>query len=239
MIFLFLIETHMHTNQVSACGCSTGAEMAREYKRRGYDAVIVTDHFFNGNTCIDRSLAWEEKVKAFTKGYEDAKAEGDKIGLKVFFGFEYNHKGAEFLVLNISPEFLLKHPEILAERIGDFFSIVHENGGYIIHAHPYREADYLYMIRLYPDFVDAVEVYNAGNYPDRPNIMANIYADAYGLPKTAGSDLHDATRFRGSGMAFDEEIETLDDFIRLVSEGKGMPIIKGEVLKFRETKYNE
>lgn len=33
----------------------------------------------------------------------------------------------------------------------------------VIHAHPYREAPYIPEIRLYPDYVDGVEVYNVSN----------------------------------------------------------------------------
>lgn len=47
---LFTIETHLHTAQGSACAVSTGEEMARAHKAAGYDAIILTDHFFGGNT---------------------------------------------------------------------------------------------------------------------------------------------------------------------------------------------
>ena len=60
--------------------------------------MVVTDHFFNGNTAIDRSLPWEEKVELYCRGYENAKEEGDKIGLDVFFGVEWAFHGDEFLL---------------------------------------------------------------------------------------------------------------------------------------------
>ena len=34
-------ETHMHTSQGSACGRSTGAEMARAYKEAGYFLTVI------------------------------------------------------------------------------------------------------------------------------------------------------------------------------------------------------
>ena len=37
------------------------------------------------------------------------------------------------------------------------FKLVHEGGGIISQAHPYREASYIREIRTYPDFADAVE----------------------------------------------------------------------------------
>ena len=95
----FLYETHMHTCQASACGKCTGKEHARFYKEQGYTGIIMTDHFFGGNTAIDRKLPWEERIDLFWRGYEDAKEEGDRIGLDVFFGLEQNFRFDEYLIL--------------------------------------------------------------------------------------------------------------------------------------------
>ena len=62
--------------------------MARKYKEIGYTGLIVTDHFFNGNCAVPKDLPWKERIDMYYAGYEDAKAEGDKIGLQVFFGLE-------------------------------------------------------------------------------------------------------------------------------------------------------
>ena len=97
----YLYETHMHTSEASACAGSTGAQMARAYKEAGYTGIIVTDHFFYGNTSVDRSLPWEEWVRRFCLGYEHAKAEGERIGLSVFFGWEACYEGTEFLVYGL------------------------------------------------------------------------------------------------------------------------------------------
>ena len=34
-------------------------------------------------------LDWEQQVDLFMRGYESAKEEGDKLGLDVFFGWEF------------------------------------------------------------------------------------------------------------------------------------------------------
>ena len=86
----FFYETHMHTCQASACGKATGKEQARAYKEAGFAGIIITDHFFGGNTAVSRELPWEERVDLFWKGYEDAKEEGDRIGLDVFFGHVFS-----------------------------------------------------------------------------------------------------------------------------------------------------
>ena len=50
--------------------------MARAYQKAGYAGIVVTDHFFYGNTAADRSLPWKDWVEQFCKGYEHAKEHG-------------------------------------------------------------------------------------------------------------------------------------------------------------------
>ena len=96
---MYRYETHLHTCQGSACGSSTGAEHTRFYKERGYQGIFVTDHFFRGNTAVRRDLPWKERIDWFCSGFEDAWNEGQKIGLDVFFGWEENFEGDEYLIV--------------------------------------------------------------------------------------------------------------------------------------------
>ena len=199
----YLYETHMHTSEASACAGSTGAQMARAYKEAGYTGIIVTDHFFYGNTSVDRSLPWEEWVRRFCLGYEHAKAEGERIGLSVFFGWEACYEGTEFLVYGLDQAWLLAHPQIKDASIREQYALVHEGGGIISHAHPFREEDYIPEIRLFPEYVDAVEGVNAMHSSRasdcHKNPLFNERALAYGkehnLPFTAGSDAYDRRRY--------------------------------------------
>jgi len=214
-------ETHMHTSQGSACGRSTGAEMARAYKEAGYTGVFVTDHFFNGNCAVDRSLPWEEKVELFCKGYEDAKEEGDKIGLDVFFGFEYCFDAADFLVYNLDKEWLKAHPDIDKWEPRKAFRTMREDGGIIIHAHPFRERDYINHIHLFPRDVDGVEIVNGGHFPDETmNERARLYAGMYELPVTSGSDAHFAGHVPGCGVASDVRMKKITEYLELMKEGR-------------------
>ncbi len=99
--------------------------------------------------------------------------------------------------------------------------IVRENGGYIVHAHPFREKANAYridMIRLMPRDVDAVETYNAHS-SDFQNSMAEKYADAYKLPKLCGSDNHTGVQGVFAGVEFNEKLISSENFIKkLISE---------------------
>ena len=62
-------ELHLHTCIGSLCGISHGQDYIDYYKKRGYQGIFVTDHFFLGNTAIDRALPWTEWVDAYCEGY--------------------------------------------------------------------------------------------------------------------------------------------------------------------------
>ncbi|HWT27840.1 MAG TPA: PHP domain-containing protein [Mobilitalea sp.] len=219
MMALYQYETHLHTKEASACALLTGAEHVRLYKEAGYDGIIVTDHFFNGNSCIPEDLPWEERVELFCKGYENAKEEGDRIGLSVFFGWEANYDGAEFLIYGLDKEWLKQHPDMLSWSIEEQYAKVHEAGGFVVHAHPYRERPYISEVRLFPESIDAVEVVNIGNRNEEFDKKAACYAKKLKLPTMAGTDAHGFENCH-SGMAFNHRVEDINDFIEAVKSGK-------------------
>ncbi len=225
---LYTIETHLHTCQGSACGRSTGAETARAHKAAGYDAIIITDHFFGGNTAVPRDLPWEERIEMYCSGYEDARAEGDRIGLHVFFGLEWCWKGTEFLTYNLSKEYLLAHPEMEEWDIPTYLTNVRAAGAFVSHAHPFRQAPYLKgEPRLIPEFVDAVEIYNCGNAERLYNEQALEYARFHHLAMTSGSDGHWTGDMRG-GMRFATPMNTIEDFIRAVRTQQPFEVMTGD-----------
>lgn len=219
----YLYDTHVHTNQGSACGAYPGAAMARAYHQAGYTGIIITDHFFYGNTAVNRSLPWRDWVQAFCLGYEDAKAEGDRIGLQVLWGWESGYHGTEFLIYGLDKNWLLAHPEIKNATVEEQYQLVHEDGGIVVHAHPYREEDYIKEIRLFPEYIDAVEAVNAchsnpaSRYHYRPEFdeKALAYANEHHYPITAGSDMH-FTDLLGGGMAFTDRLKDVDDYVQAV-----------------------
>ena len=212
-------ETHCHTQEGSACGRASAAEMASACKAAGYDGLFVTDHFYNGNTAVDRTLPWDEWVRQFCLGYLHAKETGDRIGLRVCFGWEYSWEGNDFLTYGLSPEWLTAHPEIILVEPIKYLRMVRDAGGLIVHAHPFRQEHYVKYIKLLPEEVDAVEVFNAGNRDERFNERAKWYAENFHLPVTSGSDAHTADAFRG-GILTEADIQTGEDYARAVCSRK-------------------
>ena len=224
----YLYETHMHTCQGSACGVSTGAEQARFYKEMGYTGIIVTDHFTGGNTAVPRDLPWRERVDRFCSGYEDALIEGQKIGLDVFFAWEQNYDGDEYLVYGPDKAWLLAHPDVEHWTRQKQLEAVHGAGGAVIQAHPFRHRDYIKYILLGPKYCDGIEVANTGNTPDA-DACARRYAQAYHLLVTAGTDNHNCLKADPAklmGVELDARLTSVKDYARLIlSRGAIRPVI--------------
>lgn len=223
-------ETHLHTSQASACGSSKGSEHARFYKEMGYHGIIVTDHFFGGNTCIPERLPWKKRVERFCSGYEDALIMGQKIGLDVFFAWEQRFAVDEYLVYGLSPEWLLQHPEVERWNRREQLEGVHRYGGCVIQAHPFRDRDYIDKICLAPQFSDGIEVANAGNF-DYNDAYALRYAQEYNLLTIAGSDNHNSAYWKRypkglMGIETEEPIRDMQQFAQMLLSRKGFtPII--------------
>ncbi len=223
---MYKYETHLHTKEGSACSSAPAADMARAHKEMGYDGIFVTNHFFNGNTSVPRDLPWEERVDLYCRGYEIAKEVGDEIGLKVFFGIEYCVYNADLLIYGIDKDWIKANEQLLMhtdERV--LFAKIREMGGMIVHAHPFRSDPYIHHISLYPYDVDAVEVINGSHDPrNMYNERATLYADMYGLLKTGGSDTHHLDRMFGSGISVPEPINSHEDYLRMLKEGRVIPL---------------
>ena len=219
MMHSYKYETHTHTSQVSKCSKVTAQELVRFYKARGYSGLFVTDHFLNGNTTVSKELPWEESIGQFCGGYEQAYEEGKKIGLDVFFGWEYSYFGTDFLTYGLDKDWLMNHPNLLELTVNEYCDLVRGEGGFIVHAHPFREAGYIEMIRLFPRKVDAVEVINSER-TDFENRLAAQYADNYGLSKFAGSDIHSASKTRLSGLEFEKRLKCANDMAQAAKSGK-------------------
>ena len=228
----FLYELHLHTKEGSGCAVSAAAEMVDKYKASGFDGIFVTDHFFNGNCAVSNEIPWKERVELYCKGYENAKKRGDEIGLKVFFGWEYSYQGSDFLTYGLDKEWLKEHPEIMDMGIKQYCDFIHQNGGFIIHAHPFRERNYIEKMTLVPRCVDAVEGFNGGHLPqfEECNSRAVWYGNSYHLPIVAGSDNHSAEGEITGGIAAKAPIKECADLLDLIRYGDYRLYWKGEII---------
>ena len=215
----YLYETHLHTAGVSKCASSSGAEYIAPYIDSGYSGMIVTDHFFNGNSDLSRKLPWKEWVNRFCRGFEIAKEEGERRGFGVFFGWEETFDGFDdYLVYGLDKNWLLEHPEVRSWTRGEQYRSVKDAGGCVVQAHPFRMRHYIQRIVLSTGCVDAVEVANGGN-EEFSDSLAYRYAKKIGKPMTAGTDIHDASLIVGGeifGVYLEKKLNSIEDYVKII-----------------------
>ena len=230
---LYRYELHCHTQEGSTCSRFPAAELVRHYKEHGYDGVFISDHL-TGSTSVPRGLSHAEHMAYFSRnGYGIAREEGEKIGLKVFFGPELSicgsdrsdpiHRvgGNDFLVLGTTPEWWQQQTDFFSLLPRQQFDRIHAGGGFLIHAHPFLQADWVECIRLFPAYEDAVEVIN-GHSSDEDNARAAWYAQQYGLLTTAGTDAHSPDRHL-CGVEVPYECLAPQDVIAAIRSGAARP----------------
>lgn len=221
---MYLYETHLHTSPVSRCARASVRESLEYYKSLGYAGVFITNHYIGPGGLGDAS--YEERIHYYCSDYEQGKAIGDEIGLPVFFGVETSVGGTDFLVYGLDKAWFLRHPEIETMTKSEELALMMQAGALIVQAHPFREANYIDHIRLFPRHVHGVEVFNACRSPFE-NEMAERYAEHYGLLRFAGSDNHvAATQRLLGGMRDNEPIADEADFVKRVLAGEMIPFTK-------------
>ncbi len=218
---MFKFEIHLHSAGTSACGKSTATEMIDAAKQHGYAGIVMTNHFYQGNTCVDRKLPWEEFVNAYEQEYLEAKAYGEAEGITVFFGIEEVYTaGKEVLIYGITPAQLKSCTEYKSFSPTQKLEFFRSIGATLIHAHPFRDRAYIPNPDKKPDmkYFDGIECYNYFNQPEE-NVKAFVFAKNHNTIMTSGCDIHNSADFGKAGLAFYEEIKTYEQFIKNLKSG--------------------
>lgn len=219
---------HMHSAPCSGGGDDITKQIDVLIER-GYTGMVITNHFYGGDTLIDRSLPWGEFVDAYRQDYLRAVKYAAARDFDVFFGIEEHvGEGLEILVYGITPDLLAEHPELAGGDARDYIRIVHGAGGLIFQAHPYRKR--YYITKPGPidclDELDGIEVYNAANMPDANRKAARL-AKTLGLRCTAGSDGHSAESCGRAGIATRVRPRDAAELIEILKSGE-YEIYRGE-----------
>ena len=217
---IYKYEMHIHTARCSGGGSDIRAHIDTLIQK-GYSGMVVTNHFFNGDTKVDRNLSWEQFVDAYRQDYLYGLEYARGRDFDLLFGLEEHvGYGQEILLYGITPELIADHPELKTPDPVVYAEVVHSAGGLVYQAHPYRNAPWI--IRPEPleclDKLDGIEVYNAGNYPQW-NESAQRLADELGLACVAGSDGHGTDTAGRSGLGVKERIRCNEDLVRILKSG--------------------
>ncbi len=218
---MYKFEIHLHTNNCSDCASSSPEEMINTASEYGYSGIVITNHFYHGNTCVNRNLPWEDFMGEYIKDYEIARKCGTKKGITVFFGIEEGFApGKEMLIYGLEPQHFLKHPEFIMMSAKEKTDFVHSFGGICVCAHPFRDRAYIPNpdVAPNPDLFDGIEGFNFCNKPEE-NEKAFDFALKHKKIITSGSDTHNISNFGNAGIEFDCPVTDYATFIQKVKKG--------------------
>ena len=224
---VFRIDTHVHTSETSKCGRSSAAEMVAAYKAAGVDAIVISDHFVNGNSLCAPKAPWDMRMEQFLRGYHAACRAGKRLGVRTLLGWEWGHQCADYVTIGLDEGFLYDHPEIETMEPPAYCALVHACGGFVIRAHPFRQAAYMNGIKTaqYPEAVDAIEIINGGHVRiNRPDFdaLAKEQQEQYGKIATAGSDAHHVSEVWKTGMLLSCAVDSTQELAEALRAGKGV-----------------
>lgn len=192
------IDLHMHEKRFSKDSFLMLEEMVELAKKRGLDAICITDHDDMG-------------LRSYAEEYSK------KVGFPIFVGIEFYSLQGDILAFGID-----SYPD---ERISaqEFIDMVHEQGGVVISAHPFRHnrrglEDNLDTLKG----VDAIEILNGSTLPDA-TMMAVKYARKYGFAITGGSDCHYPDKVGICATYFPKEIRTMEELVTAIKNHECRP----------------
>lgn len=231
---MYKYDLHVHTNACSCCGVSTPEEQVKAYAEKGYNGIVVTDHFICGcnGTPIPRELTWKERIDRYYTAYERAaKAAEEYENFKAFFGAEYSYAGGhDILFYGLHKEFLYEHPEIENMPVEDMCRLLQSAGCLVVQAHPFRDREYNdHSVQPELYCADGTEIFNSCNYEEE-NQKALEFALKNHKIMTSGGDIHSASdeRIGLSGIFTNKPIESIDELVKILKSGNYSLCVKGE-----------
>ena len=214
--YKYQIELHAHTSHASGCSQITPKEMIETYKKLGYDAVAITNHFMYQHNCSSK----EAYIDAFMYDYEQTKIYGEESGLKVYLGAEirFTENNNDYLIFGVNKEMLSDIYDFLPKGIEYFRKNYPMSDSVFIQAHPMRDG----IQNVDASLLDGIEVFNMHPGHNSKVGIASVYAGENKISIiTAGSDFHHPNRnhegvsaLRGSYLP-----EDTFELARLIKEG--------------------
>ncbi|MBQ0110781.1 MAG: hypothetical protein KBS41_02510 [Oscillospiraceae bacterium] len=178
------IEMHCHCKPASGCGDFTAPELVNIYKKEGYDALLLTNHFMYS------TLPEKEYCDFWYADFEKAVKEGEKVGLKVMLGAELRFLDTgtyDFSLIGLDRSMLEKTHASLRFSPEYFYNKVKDDRSLLIQVHPFREPCRPYASSA----LDGMELING--HPRQNN--SNTYSARYlaqhpELLRVCGTDFH-------------------------------------------------
>ena len=176
------IELHAHTKPVSGCSEVLPEEMVKIYSDKGYDGVVITNHFYHSENK-------KEYIDNYLKGYEDTLKAAEGSNLKIYLGAEvrFIESPNDYLIYGVDRKILEDCFDYYYEGLAAYRTAVTLPNSVFVQAHPFRRD----MIRVDSKYLDGIETLNLHPNHNSAVAVATRYAREQGFKiKTIGSDFH-------------------------------------------------
>ncbi len=187
--YSFQTELHAHTSPASSCSQVLPEEMAETYKKLGYDAVTIANHFVYEY----QGLSKNEVIDRFFDNFERAEKRGKEIGIRVLLAAEirFSENENDYLIYGVTRKMLEEIYDLLPYGIENFRKVYKMPDSVFLQAHPFRED----MELVSPAILDGIEVFNMHPNHNSKVGIASVYAKEQNFSIiTAGSDFHHPNR---------------------------------------------
>ncbi len=198
-----LIDFHAHTSGISKCCRIPAEQVLREAQMKGLDGIVLTNHY-------QKSYVENGDLMDFVQRYMEeiwyTQRIGAEIGIKVFWGIEVTmeeHYGAHLLIYGVDEQFLVKHPAVFDMTQEELWRTVKQDGGVLIHAHPFRGQ----AIPMDHRYLDGVEINCHPLYGNTYSRELLALAKEHSLLVTCGGDYHADTYRPKCGVFIPDSIK--------------------------------
>ena len=198
----YLTELHCHSSETSSCSNVKGVELVDIYKAKNYDAIVITDHYYDGYFATFGDMPWAEKMDKFLSGYRNARQHGSEAGLNVILGIElrFTDNSNDYLIFGLDEQLLYDYPELYKYKLETFSEFSKEHNLLFTQAHPCRNG----MVIINHDYLGGIEVYNAHPWHNSRNKMAEIIYEEQSQKRpfvaVVGSDCHNKSHEGRAGI---------------------------------------
>ena len=178
-----LYDFHVHTAGISRCSRLTPEQLCRAIKNEGLDGFVLTNHY----AAYHVTCPFEQWLTKYQKEYEYTREVAESMGLRAFFGIEVSIGEMHFLVYGLDPSVLYQSSGPLYDySLKELSDFVHERGGLLIHAHPFRGKSQPEDAAL----LDGYEINCHPLYGDNCSAQIHELAEKSDRLITCGSDFH-------------------------------------------------
>lgn len=183
----YRIELHAHSNPCSGCSHLSPEELVRLYAEKGYDGIVLTNHFEPGKLPLGKA----EAVAMVMGDYEAARNAAQQYNMEVYLGAElrFCENINDYLIYGVNEELLGLFFDYIPRDAATFRREVSLPDSVFLQAHPFRSN----MVLCDPQLLDGMECLNLHPRHNSAVGLATAYAYEKNLKiKIAGGDCHRA-----------------------------------------------